>query len=72
MLTGVVGAAFFGPSATEAADLVLKAPALLAKAVETPAVDGFNAKFEALGGRLSHMDLYGSRVAFSVPVAPSG
>src|ERR1700730_3569112 len=69
MLTGVVGGVFLGVNRAGAADISVvpyyKAPSFL----EQPAVDGFNAKFEALGGSLNRRSLYGYRGAFSVPLA---
>jgi hypothetical protein len=68
MLSGVVGAALAGPTVANAADLVLKAPALT-KSLEAPAVDGFNGKVEALGGGLNRNSVYGLAGSFSVPLA---
>jgi hypothetical protein len=63
MLAGIVGGSSVGGAS--AADLV---PVFKAPVLAEPAVDGFNAKWEALGGSLSGHRLYGSRGAFSIPL----
>jgi hypothetical protein len=69
MLAGLVGGACLAARVAHAADIepVYKAPAL-----NQPAVDGFNAKWEALGGSLRHLRLYGTRAAISFPLGTSG
>src|SRR5262249_53893550 len=70
MLAGAVGGVFLTVQVARGADIepvrpVFKAlPGLL-----EPAVDGLNAKWDVLGGSLSHRSLYGTRGAFSVPLA---
>jgi hypothetical protein len=65
MLAGIVGSACsIGVAhAADAAVPFYKAPPL-----PEPAVDGFNAKWEALGGALNKERLYGSRGAISIPL----
>lgn len=65
MLTGVLCGAVLMVGGARAADF---APVLKAPVLEDPAVDGFNAKWEALGGSLGGKRLYGSRGAFTVPL----
>jgi hypothetical protein len=67
MLAGIVGGAVLAAGAANAADVAV--PYYKAPVLPEPAVDGFNAKWEALGGRLAHRNLYGSRAAFSLPLA---
>ena len=64
-LTGVLGGALLMVGEASAADL---APVLKAPLLQEPAVDGFNAKWEALGGSASGKRLYGSRGAFTIPL----
>jgi hypothetical protein len=68
MLASMVGGLFVSASAARAAD-ISPLPYYKAPVLPEPAVDGFNAKWEALGGTLSHRSLYGSRMALSTPLA---
>jgi hypothetical protein len=70
MLAGAVGGLFLTVQVARGADIdpmkpVLKAPPVLVQ----PAVDGFNAKWDALGGTINGRSLYGSRGSFSIPLA---
>ncbi len=65
MLGGVVSGAFLMAGAASAADIV---PAFKAPPLPEVAVDGFNAKWEALAGGLSGHKLYGARGAISIPL----
>jgi hypothetical protein len=73
MLSRIVGGVFLGgPIITgplaQAADLssAYKAPPLAAPA---PAVDGFNEKFDAFGGSIDKLSIYGTEGSFSLPLA---
>ncbi len=66
MLTAIAGGMCSFSHTAKAADLNL-AP-LYARTPWAPAVDGFNAKWDGLGGELDHKSLYGSRASFSVPL----
>jgi hypothetical protein len=68
MLAGVVGAVYLTANVARAAD-ISPVPYYKAPILSEPAVDGFNAKWEALGGTLAHKSLYGSRAALSFPLA---
>ncbi len=67
MLSGLVGSAFFSAPAVLAADLsnLYKAPAA---ATAAPAVDGFNEKFDAFGGSMANLTLYGTEGTLSIPL----
>src|SRR5438105_3438231 len=69
MLAGVVGGVFLAVQVARAADLEPATPYFKAPpALFQPAVDGFNAKWDALAGTINSRSLYGSRGAFSVPL----
>jgi hypothetical protein len=69
MLSGVVGCAFLATCSAWADDpMVNKAPPPVATGL-TPAVDSFNSKFEALGGSVSGLSLYGVNGSVTVPVS---
>ena len=67
MLSGIVGSAFLGAPAVKAADLsnLYKAPALTSSG---PAVDGFNEKFDAFGGSIANMTVYGTEGSLAIPL----
>ena len=71
MLAGVVGCVFLTVNAAGAADIEMAKPYYKAPLLPelAPAVDGFNGKWEVLGGALNHRSLYGSRGSFSIPLA---
>src|SRR5438045_5739032 len=64
MLSGIVGSVFLAHCAASAKDL--ERPLLPAGG---PAVDGFNGRFEALGGALNGNSIQGTRGAITVPLA---
>src|SRR5437016_669004 len=66
MLAGVL--AHVGLAPAMAADIDVK-PFYKAPILPEPAVDGFNGKWEALGGSINRRSLYGSRGAVSIPLA---
>jgi hypothetical protein len=68
MLAGIVGGIYSMPHEARAADLNL-APLYARTPWAASAVDGFNAKWEALGGEINKKTLYGSRGALSIPLA---
>ena len=67
VLSGVVGIVFHAGVA-RAADLPLKAPAREPYAISGPAVDDFNAKFEAFGGSYGSRGLYGAGGSVAAPL----
>ena len=73
MLSGVVGGVFLATVAVKAADLqpaappVYKAPPYAVYDL-APAVDGFNTKFNALGGSYINRPLYGVGGSLSIPL----
>jgi hypothetical protein len=70
MLAGVVGGVFMTVQVARAADIEPVKPAFKAlPALIQPAVDGFNAKWDALGGTITGRSLYASRGSFSIPLA---
>jgi hypothetical protein len=74
MLSGVVGGIFLATVTVQAADLQPVAPPAIYKAppaiydVYAPAVDGPNAKFNALGGSYINRSLYGAGGSLSIPL----
>jgi hypothetical protein len=64
-LVSVVGGFLFVASAASAADLTLLAKG----ADQPPAVDAFNAKFEALGGSIGGKNVYGTAGSLTFPFA---
>jgi hypothetical protein len=71
VLAGAIGAMFFCVWNAQAADIPTKAPAQADQLSTGPAVDGFNAKYDAFGGQLNHSSFWGTRGSWSVPFANS-
>ncbi len=67
VLAGIAVGVCSVPHAARAADLNLT-PLYARTPWAAPAVDGFNAKWEGLGGQLDHKTLYGSRGSMSIPL----
>ncbi len=64
MLAGIVGGVCVTGKPAQAADIGVPYTRL-----PSSAVDGFNSKWEVLGGTLDHKTIYGYRGAFSMPLA---
>jgi hypothetical protein len=71
MLFGVAGGMHLAANTALAADMS-PAPFYTPPVLPQPAVDGFNAKWEALGGSVSGHSWYGSRGAFTIPLGYQG
>jgi hypothetical protein len=66
-ISGVIGGILLPLVSARAADLPLKAP-VQPVPMTMSAVDGFNAKFEGLGGSFADKGIYGAKGSLSVPL----